>query len=277
MPKRWPASSLTFPIKVRRSQTTDKSSRWTSRPETITSATPGPNPGPETFKTVKGNPKVMCHAEGGSVTATFRVVSSAPAPRDHLGMDSQVEPSRGECASPTPAMHISLQATSANIGTGDHGTGRDVRVEHLGHQPAAVSTEGHAMLKAIKGNALRKPPELATDHSDIDDWLRHQMPHLQPIVKRLDETIRATIPGLHYAVKWKRPYYGLPELGCIIELAAYDVSVNVVFLGGADFDCPPPLGITDRTRYVKVTTADEVQRPELRKWIKEASRTLGWK
>jgi hypothetical protein len=103
------------------------------------------------------------------------------------------------------------------------------------------------------------------------------MPHLQPIVQRLDETIRATIPGLHYAVKWKRPYYGLPEFGWIIEMAAYDVSVNVVFLGGADFDPPPPLGTTDRTRYVKVTAVEEVQQPELHKWIEEASRTPGWR
>jgi hypothetical protein len=132
------------------------------------------------------------------------------------------------------------------------------------------------MPKAIKGNASRKPPEPATDHSDIDDWIRRQMPHLQPIITRLDETIRATIPRLHYAVKWKRPYYGLPELGWIIEIAAYDVSVNVVFLGGADFDRPPPLGTSDRTRYVKVTTLEEVQRPDLRQWIKEASHTPGW-
>src|ERR1700722_5605561 len=133
------------------------------------------------------------------------------------------------------------------------------------------------MQKAIKGNASRKPPEPATDHSKIDDWLRRQMPHLQPIVKQLDETIRATIPGLHYAVKWKRPYYGLPELGGILELAAYEVSLNVVFLGGADFDCPPPLGTTERIRYVKVTTVEETQRPELRNWMTEASRTPGWK
>lgn len=77
-------------------------------------------------------------------------------------------------------------------------------------------------------------------------------------------------------VKWKRPYYGLPELGWIIELAAYDVSANVVFLGGADFDSPPPLGTTDRTRYVKVTTIDEAQQPELRQWIEQAARTPGW-
>ena len=80
-----------------------------------------------------------------------------------------------------------------------------------------------------------------------------------------------------WASKWKRPYYGLPQLGWVIEIAAYDVSVNVVFLGGADFDRPPPLGTTDRTRYVKVTTVEEAQRPELRAWIEEAGRTLGWR
>lgn len=133
------------------------------------------------------------------------------------------------------------------------------------------------MPKAIKGNAGRMPPEPAAGHSDIDDWAKRQMPHLQPIIKLLDESIRAAVPGLQYAVKWKRPYYGLPELGWIIEIAAYDVSVNVVFLGGADFDCPPPLGTTDRARYVKLTTPEEVERPALHKWIEEAARTLGWK
>lgn len=132
------------------------------------------------------------------------------------------------------------------------------------------------MPKAIKGNASRRPPEPATNHSDIDDWVHRQTPQLQPIIKLLDKTIRATIPGLQYAVKWKRPYYGRPELGWIIEIAAYDVSVNVVFLGGADFDRPPPLGTTGRTRYVKVTSLEEVRRPELRAWIEEASRTPGW-
>lgn len=65
---------------------------------------------------------------------------------------------------------------------------------------------------------------------------------LNPIVGYLDGTIRETIPGLVYAIKWKKAYYGLPDLGWIIELVAYDVSVNLVFLGGADFGSPPPLG-----------------------------------
>jgi hypothetical protein len=132
------------------------------------------------------------------------------------------------------------------------------------------------MPKVIKGNAGRIPPEPSADHSDIDDWCRRLMPDLQPVVTQLDASIRATIPGLHYAIKWKRAYYGLPKRGWIIELAAYDVSVNVVFLGGADFKSPPPLGTVDRTRYVKVTSVEEAQRPELVKWMKEAGGTPGW-
>ncbi len=133
------------------------------------------------------------------------------------------------------------------------------------------------MPKTIKGNSGRRPPEPTADHSDIDQWVGRLMPDLQPIVKGVDESIRARVRDLHYAVKYKRAFYGSPELGWIIEIAPYDVSVNVVFLGGADFEPPPPLGTTDRTRYVKVTTLDEGQRPELHEWIAQAGRTPGWK
>ena len=103
------------------------------------------------------------------------------------------------------------------------------------------------------------------------------MPDLQPIIHRLDELIRETIPGLEYAIKWKKAYYGLPNLGWIIEVVAYDVSVNVVFLGGADFESPPPLGDTDNSRYIKVTTLEEAQRQEMREWIEQAGHGPGWR
>jgi hypothetical protein len=106
--------------------------------------------------------------------------------------------------------------------------------------------------KSVKGNAGRKPPEPLATHAEVDAWIKTLVPHLQPIVGALDKSIRAAVPGLHYAVKYKRAFYGLPELGWITELAPYDVSVNVLFFGGADFDPPPKLGSADRTRYVKV-------------------------
>ena len=133
------------------------------------------------------------------------------------------------------------------------------------------------MEKSRKPNTTRKPPEPSDSHADIEAWIGRAMPELNPIVKRLDELIRETIPGLHYAVKWQKTYYGRPKLGWIIEMVAYDVSVNVVFLGGADFDRPPPLGTTDRSRYVKLRTLEEVEGPEMRRWIKQAGRVPGWR
>ncbi len=132
------------------------------------------------------------------------------------------------------------------------------------------------MPKAPKPDSTRKPPVPSESHADIDDWIRRVMPDLHPIVTQLDELIRTTIRGLQFAVKWKKAYYGLPDLGWIIEMVAYDVSVNVVFLGGAEFDPPPPLGDTDRTRYVKVNTLEEAQGPDMHKWIEQAGRVRGW-
>src|SRR5829696_5330594 len=133
------------------------------------------------------------------------------------------------------------------------------------------------MEKQRKPNTARKPPVPSESHTDIEDWNRRVMPDLHPIVKRLDELICETIPELQFAIKWKKAYYGLPELGWIIEMVAYDVSVNVVFFGGADFDPPPPLGTTGRTGYAKLTTLEEAQGPEMHKWIEQAGRVPGWK
>ncbi len=133
------------------------------------------------------------------------------------------------------------------------------------------------MEKARKPITTRKPPVPSESHDEIEDWIRRVMPDLAPIVEYLDEAIREAIPDLHFGVKWKKAYYGTPELGWVIEVVAYDVSVNVVFFGGADFDPPPPLGDTDRSRYVKVRSLEEAQRPEMRSWLERAGNVPGWR
>jgi hypothetical protein len=132
-------------------------------------------------------------------------------------------------------------------------------------------------IKTLKPLTAKKAPEATNSHAAIDDWIRRVMPDLHPIVERLDKLICETIPGLQYAVKWKKAYYGLPDQGWIIEMVAYDVSVNVVFFGGADFDPPPPLGTVGRSRYMKLKTLEEAQGPLMRKWIQQARRARGWK
>ncbi|MBV8980095.1 MAG: hypothetical protein JO086_04275 [Acidimicrobiia bacterium] len=132
------------------------------------------------------------------------------------------------------------------------------------------------MPKTIKGLAGRTPPVPSADPDAIAEWCRRQMPDLQPLVMQLDELIRGTVQHLDLALQRNRAFYGLPNVGWIIELAPYAVSVNVLFFGGADFPSPPPLGTTDRTRYIKLTGLDDEQRLQLRSWIKLAARTPGW-
>lgn len=132
------------------------------------------------------------------------------------------------------------------------------------------------MPKTIKGLAGKTPPVASANPDKIAEWCRRQMPGLQPLVMQLDELIQGTTRGLDLAIRRNHAFYGLPNLGWIIELAPYAVSVNVLFLGGADFPNPPPLGTTDRTRYIKLNALDDAQRSQLRSWIKLAARTPGW-
>lgn len=140
-----------------------------------------------------------------------------------------------------------------------------------------LRNQGNDMAMQRKPSSARKPPLPSEGHGDVERWTSRVMPDLHPIVESLDERIRERIRGLQYAVKWKKAFYGLPDLGWIIEMVAYDVSVNVIFLGGADLDPPPPLGDTDRSRYVKVRTLEEAQAAEMTAWIEQAARVPGWR
>jgi hypothetical protein len=139
-----------------------------------------------------------------------------------------------------------------------------------------IARGGVGVAKMIKQGSSRKPPEPSDGHGEIDYWMRRVMPDLNPVVRRIDEMIREAHQGLQYALKWKKAYYGLPERGWIIELVAYDVSVNVVFLGGGAFDSPPPMG-EGASRYVKVRSVEEADTQEMRSWIAEAGRHPGWR
>ena len=131
------------------------------------------------------------------------------------------------------------------------------------------------MAKKSTSKSTRKPPEPADSHAVIQAWMDDVRPSLKPIVEFVDKQIRKTHRGLQYAIKWEKAYYGLQERGWIIEVVAYHVSVNVVFHGGAKFDPPPPLG--EGSRYIKLTSLEEADTPEMRKWIKQAGAMPGWK
>jgi hypothetical protein len=68
-----------------------------------------------------------------------------------------------------------------------------------------------------------------------------------------DDAVQATRESL------ARAFGLLGDTGLECQPVAYDVSVNVVFLGRMDFDPSPPLGDTGRSRYFKVRSLEEAR------------------
>jgi hypothetical protein len=69
----------------------------------------------------------------------------------------------------------------------------------------------------------------------------------------------------------------LPELGWIIEMVAYDVSVNVVFFGGAEFDQTPDAWNHRSDPLRQGEDLGGGAGPEMHKWVEQAGRVPGWK
>ena len=115
------------------------------------------------------------------------------------------------------------------------------------------------------------------DHEVIENWMANRiLPGIQPMIKKIDSLIQNLIPNLQYAIKWGNAYYGTKELGWLIEVAAFDVSANIVFLNGAALDPQPPLG-SGESRYFKLRKPEELEEKDIASFIKQASHIDGWK
>lgn len=120
----------------------------------------------------------------------------------------------------------------------------------------------------------KKPPQPQDDHQLIAAWIVGARPALEPILSQLDEQIVRQLNSPRYAIKWGKAFYGSARLGWCIEVVAYDVSVNVVFLNGPQLPNPPTEG--DEKRYVKLKTLADAQSEQLHEWIRQSCRTHGW-
>lgn len=134
------------------------------------------------------------------------------------------------------------------------------------------------MDKQRKPLSTKKPPIPSNDHKVIEDWMTNRiMPGIKPMIKEIDSLIHNSISNLNYAIKWGNAYYGTNELGWLIEVAAYDVSANIVFLNGAAFDPQPPLGTGEETRYIKLKAIDELNDLSVNDFIRQVANHNGWK
>ncbi|MBR0899971.1 DUF1801 domain-containing protein [Bradyrhizobium tropiciagri] len=94
--------------------------------------------------------------------------------------------------------------------------------------------------------------------------------------RKLDALIVRTIPGVHKAVKWNSPLYGMEGQGWFLGIHVFTRYVKVAFFRGASLHpVPPGKSKQQHTRYLDIHENDELDEAQFAAWVKQASELPG--
>ncbi|AZO66861.1 MULTISPECIES: DUF1801 domain-containing protein [unclassified Mesorhizobium] len=93
--------------------------------------------------------------------------------------------------------------------------------------------------------------------------------------RRLDAIIVRTVPGVHKAVKWNSPFYGIEGQGWFLSFHVFTRYVKVTFFRGTSLR-PVPSGESKHkeVRYLDVYE-DQLDDAQFAAWVKQASQLPG--
>jgi hypothetical protein len=104
--------------------------------------------------------------------------------------------------------------------------------------------------------------------SAMPDWKRD-------IGRRLDALIVRTVPGVHKAVRWNSPVYGIKGQGWFVSFHVFAKYVKVTFFKGTSLQPIPPGGTSKEGRWIDIHE-DDLDETQLAHWIRQAAAIPGW-
>ena len=123
-----------------------------------------------------------------------------------------------------------------------------------GGNPQVAKADGDALVQAYI--------------SAMPEWKRD-------IGRRLDELIVRTVPGVHKAVRWNSPMYGIKGQGWFVSFHVFAKYVKVTFFKGASLQPAPPGGTAKEARWIDIHQ-DELNESQLVSWVQQAAAIPGW-
>jgi hypothetical protein len=121
-------------------------------------------------------------------------------------------------------------------------------------------------------------PQIAKAYGDapVQAYIAAMPGWKSDVGRRLDALIERTVPGVHKAVKWNSPLYGIGGNGWFLGVHCFAKYIKVAFFRGAALrPVPPGESKTKHTRYLNIHEDDEVDEAQLAAWVKQASRLPG--
>ncbi|MDB4914146.1 MAG: hypothetical protein JWM95_1790 [Gemmatimonadetes bacterium] len=95
------------------------------------------------------------------------------------------------------------------------------------------------------------------------------------IGRRLDALVVHTVPGVHKAVKWNSPLYGVKGQGWFLGFHTFTNYVKVTFFQGTSLRPVPAGGKARDARWIDVHE-DDLDEAQMAAWIQQAAALPGW-
>ncbi len=95
------------------------------------------------------------------------------------------------------------------------------------------------------------------------------------VARDLDELITRTVPGVHKAIRWNSPMYGIKGQGWFASLHVFTKYVKLTFFKGTSLQPVPPGGAAKEARWIDIHEND-LDESELAKWVQQAAAIPGW-
>lgn len=134
------------------------------------------------------------------------------------------------------------------------------------------------MTKAAKPTLLSGGnPQIAKGYGDapVQAYIAAMPGWKRDVGRRLDALIERAVPGVHKAVKYNSPFYGIEGQGWFLSYHCFTKYVKVTFFRGTSLR-PVPLGESkvEEVRYLDIYE-DQLDEAQFIKWVKQASRLPG--
>ncbi|HEX3088931.1 MAG TPA: DUF1801 domain-containing protein [Ilumatobacteraceae bacterium] len=123
-------------------------------------------------------------------------------------------------------------------------------------------------------------PQIAKGEGDgpVQAYIEAMPGWKQDVGRRLDDIIVRTVPGVHKAVKWNSPFYGVDDSGWFLNFHCLTKYVKVAFFRGASLDpVPPGKSKQQDVRYIDIHEDDTFDEAQFASWVEQASHLPGEK
>lgn len=146
-------------------------------------------------------------------------------------------------------------------------------------RPAKSAKKAATKREAAKPRLLAGGnPQIAKGYGDapVQAYIAAMPEWKRDVGRKLDVLIVRTVPGVHKAVKWNSPLYGIDGESWFLGIHVFTRYVKVAFFRGASLNpVPPGKSKQQQIRYLDIREDDELDEAQFVTWVKQASQLPG--